>query len=150
MTLRSYSPSNVIVFVEGRAITTFDKVDVEYDDDRWSMSTSATGHTTRTRNESILGKISLDIPQTSIDTDSLMDVTSEQRVAGVVGLIPNKLTITIKDNWGQSMYTMTGGTLIKPQGSSFSKDPNNRTWEFSGLLDPESGFDTRGNTDEVD
>ncbi len=148
MELRSYSPSNVIVTIASASdgqgtIATFDKVDVEYNEERWGFETSATGHITRTRRESVLGKISIDVPQTSVDNDVIMDMSITQLVAGEVGPIPTKFTLSITDNWGQSMYTMTDATLVQPQGSSFSKDPNNRTWEFQGKLDVPA-FVTRG------
>ncbi len=148
MVVKSYSPSNVVVMMTGAAgtsdIVTFDKVDVEYNEDRWGFETSATGHTTRTRSESILGKITFDIPQTAVDNDSIMAQAIEQLAAGTIGSIPGKLTISVNDNWGGSIYNMTEATLVKPQGSNFSKDPNNRTWEFQGELAVNS-FDTKGN-----
>jgi len=144
MSLKSYSPKTVLVKINQR-ISTFTKVDVEYDEARWNFTTAATGEPTRTQNASKLGKITLSLPQTSEDNETLSALVDDVAYIGAddgATTIPATIQVTIEDLWGNSRYVMPKGTVLQRKGSSFGADPNDRDWEIQGDI---TVFETGGN-----
>lgn len=133
MTLKSYSPANMTISGDAQLITSWESVDVEYDDDRWKFSNAATGEVTRIRQESLLGTIRIVLPQTTTDNDSVNSLTTEQDSVGI-GPVPPTIALNLKDNWGNSVHTISEATLIKKPKAEFSKDPKDREWVFKGEL----------------
>lgn len=134
MTLKSYSPKNVTISGDASLITSWQSCTVEYQEDRWNFTEATTGEVTRSRHEGKLGTLTIVLPQTTTDNESVNSLVSEQD-AVEVGIIPPTIALTVKDNWGRSIHSIPQATLVKKPSCEFSADPSDREWMFRGELD---------------
>jgi len=127
MSTKTYDPSLVSVIIGGSIIKSWDIVKVGRDNDRWKMTEGTSGEVTRTKNTSLLGTVTLTLPQASSDNATL----SSFEVAG--SLIP----CMIMDKGGTSLHTMPEGTVIKIADAEYGKDATTREWIIKGeIIDP--------------
>lgn len=133
MTVKSYSPKNVVCTANASIIQAFNNVDVDLDEERWKFSAATTGQVTRTRNESRLGTITFTFPQTTSDNEVLDNMTTEHD-STTLGNPPAFVKIQIKDNWGKSLHTMPQATLVKKPKAEYGDDVTDREWQFKGEI----------------
>lgn len=127
MGVRTYDMNLVSVIIGGSIIKSWNTVKVARDNDRWSFSEGSTGEITRTRNSSLLGTITLTLPQASADNATL----SAFETAGT--LIP----CLIMDKGGPSIHTMPEGTVVKMPDAEYGKESGEREWTIKGeIIDP--------------
>ena len=139
MSVKSYSPKNAILTVNGQIVKSWKTVKIEFEDDSWEFDTATSdGETTRTRIENNLGKFTITLPQTSSDNDIINDL---EMAAAKSDTIPSFVEVQLKDNWGQSLHTMAEGTVSKRASGDYEKSATEREWIITGELDS----DIKGN-----
>lgn len=135
MAVKSYSPGNSILTINGIVVKSWKSVDVEYQDDSWEFDAATSdGEITRTRIESNLGKMTVVLPQASSDNDIIDDL---ERAAAISNAIPAFINIQLKDNWGRSVHTISEGTIAKRAKGTYEKSATTREWIVTGELDSE-------------
>lgn len=125
MATKTYDPSQVSVIVGGTIVTNWEKVSVEYDEEKWKFQAGSSGEVTRTKNSNPIGAINIELAQTSSDNAAFSGY------AGSDALIP----IVIQDGGGTSLHSMTEGTCVTVPTAEYAKDDaGTREWTFKGAL----------------
>jgi hypothetical protein len=127
MGVKTYDPSQVSVIIGGSIIKSWETVKAGRDNDRFKFTEGTSGEVTRTKNASLMGTITLTLPQASADNATL----SAFEVAGT--LIP----CMVVDKGGTSLHTMPEGTIVKVPDAEYGKDAGTREWIIKGeITDP--------------
>lgn len=127
MSVKTYDPSMVSVIIGGSIIKSWDSVKAGRTNPKWKHTEGTSGELTRTKNTSLLGAITLTLPQASADNA----VLSAFEVSGE--LIP----CMVVDKGGTSIHTMPEGTVIKMPDAEYGKDAGSREWVIEGeLIEP--------------
>jgi len=127
MGTKTYDPSLVSVIIGGSIIKSWEAVKAGRDNDKYKFTERTSREVTRTKNASLLGTITLTLPQASQDNATL----SAFEVAGA--LIP----CMIMDKGGTSLHTMPEGTVVKMPDAEYGKDSGSREWTIKGeLIEP--------------
>jgi len=132
MAVKSYSPKNAILTINGQIVKSWKTVKAEFDEDSWEFEASTSnGELSRARIENDLGKFTITLPQVSSDNDIIDDL---EKAAAVSDDIPAFVEVQLKDNWGQSLHTMAEGTVSKRASGSYEKSVTDREWIITGEL----------------
>jgi len=137
--VRTYSPKDVSVIVDGNIIEVFQSVTIDYDEDRISHEPSATGESTRVINANNLGTITIDVPNTSIDNAKLLDVYNDILSNYGSGKFAS---VRVIDKMGNSKHTMAQGSVTKVPSTAYEKNKSDYTWVIAGDID---NHEPRGN-----
>lgn len=124
--IATYDPNEVIISVLGVTVTGYADgsfVDLEYDEDAFSLVVGAGGETARVRSQNRSATITLTLMQTSPINDALSaahnaDLQSGNGV-GAFGL---------KDNRGTTNLGAQNCWIQKPSPVGFAKELQDRTW----------------------
>ena len=71
MAVKTYNPQEVSIIAGVIALSSWNQVVVEMDEDGWMFTSGTTGEATRTKNANLLGTFTITVPQTSADNDIL-------------------------------------------------------------------------------
>ena len=119
MAVKSYSPKNAILTINGQIVKSWKSVKAEFEEESWEFDTSTSnGEVSRARIENDLGKFTIVLPQVSSDNDIIDDL---EKAAAVSEGIHAFVEVQLKDNWGQSLHTMAEGTVSKRASGDFEK-----------------------------
>ena len=133
----TYSPADVIVTLEwdggSHIIGDFNEITVKLAENRVSHVASATGHVTRVINASNLGSCEISVPQVSASNGKLTD--AYEFVMKNYDQAQGFISITVKDNLGESLLSMVKASLVAPAEGKYAKESNNRDWTLEGHLD---------------
>lgn len=124
--VKTYSPGEVVVVVFGAIVSSWNEVTVVSDEDDFSFTPDTnSGEATRVENKSLLGTITVTLPQASADNGAL----SGLRLAKTLG------AVSILDKGGLSLHVMPKGTIVKAADAGYAKENGSREWAFRGNLD---------------
>jgi hypothetical protein len=125
-TTRTYAPKEVSVIVGGFNIKGKTSVSVEFREDRYTETTDIDGGITSTENAAWrLGDITLTMDQASTDNAILSGI----HLTGAV------VPVIVKDNSGNSIYTMAEGRIKKMPTAEFGAETAEREWIIAGNID---------------
>jgi len=140
--VRQYDPAEVLVTVDGQAITGFADgtfVETARNSDLFELTVGADGEATRTKSNDLSGRITITLQQTSPSNDILNDLATadEQSNQGVFGS-------QIRDNSGGTLASGQRSWIVKKPDAAFAKTTENRVWiiETNELV-----YDVRGNAE---
>lgn len=146
MSSKNYAPGAVVVNINGTQLVSWNNVNADYNEDRWTPSSATTGETTQTRNESKLGTITITLPQTSADNKVLDNLLAEQnKVAADAGSTtePDFVNVSVTDLWGKNLHDSSEARMVKKPKAEYGKEPTDKEWAFVGDLDnAKNGSDT--------
>lgn len=127
MSVKTYDPSLVSIIIGGSIIKSWNTVRVTRDNDRWKFSEGTSGEITRTKNASLLGTITIVLPQGSADNATL----SAYEAAGSL------IACAVLDKSGTSVHSMPEGTITKIPEAEYAEDATDREWVIKGeIVDP--------------
>lgn len=125
MATKTYDPSQVSLIVGGTIVTNWEKITVEYDEEKWKFGAGSSGEVYRTKNSNPIGTINVELAQTSSDNAAFSGY------AGSDALIP----IIVQDGGGTSLHSMTEATCVTVPSAEYAKDDaGTREWSFKGAL----------------
>jgi len=130
MTLGTYDPKQVATVFSGHLITGFAPgtfVNVEYNEDSFSLSVGAAGDACRAKSNNRSARVTVTLMQSSLSNTILSgfhnaDVNSP---AGD-GVAP----MLVKDASGTSLHSAENAWIVKPAPSEFAQEPSTREWVF--------------------
>lgn len=122
MSLKTYSPDDVSIVVGGFLVESWDECNMEFDEDKNTLSVGTSGEATRVKNLNDLATITLILPQTSADNLQINSLA----VADTV------LSLSIIDMGGTLVAIMPEGVIMKNAGFGFKKEDTPREWTFKG------------------
>lgn len=126
--LGTYNPDDVVlvlgaIIVTGYADGTF--VNVERNEDSFSLTVGSDGEACRARTNNRSGRITFTLGQWS-ESNALLAalVTLDEESPNGDGIVP----ALVKDNSGTSLHTAEKAWIVKPAASANSREPENREW----------------------
>jgi len=128
-TTKTYSPSEVSVIVGNDIIDVFNTVEIALAEDKITHSTASTGQSTRIINPSMLGTITLNLPQSAETNDKVLEYYEKIIEEYMFGEF---VSIEVKDKLGTSKYKIEKASIKKPSDSNFEKEDSDRSWVFEG------------------
>lgn len=125
--LKTYDPKAHSFIVGGRPITGWaeDFLEVERNEDAWTLMTGASGESTRAKNANKSGRFRITLLASSEDNDYLMGLLLADETTGN-GTVP----VYHKDNRGTTLNTAATAWIVKSPTQGFGKDGGTRTWEL--------------------
>lgn len=132
MAVKSYSPKNAILTINGQIAKSWKSVKAEFSEDSWEFDSAVSdGEVSRARIENDLGTFTVTLPQVSSDNDIIDDL---EKAAAASEDIPAFVEVQLKDNWGRSLHVMAEGTVSKRASGSYEKSVTDREWIITGEL----------------
>jgi hypothetical protein len=116
--MKTYSPEDVSVIVDGNILTRWVSVSVERDEDAYAFEPSTSGGGTRTKNSNKAGKFTIVLQQTSESNGPLSDLAESGDIFPVV----------IKDNSGTSKHSTAAGYMVKHAVAAYGKEIGEREY----------------------
>lgn len=126
MALKTYDFKQVAVIIGGRIITGFadgDAVQVERNEDAWSLQVGAEGEATRSKSNNRSGKITLSLQQAS-ESNAILSGFAKADELSNSGLVP----VLVKDNSGNSLYGAEQAWIVKSPAAALGMESGNREW----------------------
>lgn len=128
MAVKNYDPKNIAVIVAGTQLGGFTDgtfVNVERNEEMWTMKVGVDGIGTRSKTNNRSGKITVTLHQSSSFNDFLSGLANtDENTPGGSGGVP----VLIRDNSGTSLYTSATAWINKQAGAEFGKEVQNRVW----------------------
>lgn len=121
---KTYDPTQVSITLGITKLDNWDEVTVVFDEDAWTFTSGTQGEATRTKNSNRLGTITITLPQTSADNDTL----SAWYLSGL------NFPCDVRDNNGTSVGSMALATVVKMADLGFAKESGTREWMIKGKL----------------
>lgn len=126
MAVRTYNPKEVSVIVSGYIIGGFADgtfVNVERNNDSWTLSVGADGEGTRSKSSDRSGRITITLNQSSASNDvlSALELTDDATGTGTFAFL-------VKDNFGTSLFAADTAWIVKPAAAPYGKESDNREW----------------------
>lgn len=126
MALKTYDFKQVAVIVGGRIITGFsdgDAVQVERNEDAWSLQVGAEGEATRSKSNNRSGKVTLSLQQAS-ESNAILSGFAKSDELSNGGLFP----LLVKDNSGSSLYAAEQAWIVKSPAATLGMESAAREW----------------------
>lgn len=116
--MKTYSPEEGSLIVDGNIGEGWNSVKVARDEDSWTFEPSTSGGGTRTKNSNKAGKFTIVCQQTS----SFNGVLSDLHKSGDI------VSCSFRDNSGSDVHESEGGYVVKPAESEYAKEVGEREW----------------------
>jgi Protein of unknown function (DUF3277) len=123
-----YDPAQILMTFNGIPIVGYADgtfVEVERNEDSFTLLVGADGKGVRSRNQNRSGRIRFTLLQVSPSNDVLSQAAQADEVAGAgVG------ACQVKDNFGSTVVHAPNAWVLKPATVSFAKEAGTREWEI--------------------
>ena len=126
MSLRTYDPKQVAVIIAGQIISGFADgtfVNVERDEDTWSLQVGADVEATRAKSNNKSGTLTVTLQQGSPSNAVLAALATADELTNT-GIF----SFLIKDNSGNSLHLAETAYIQKPAGSEYGREAGTREW----------------------
>lgn len=147
MTINSYSPSDVDLFIDGYKVTAWEKISIKRDRETYTHISGIRGKNTRVRNYDKAVTITLSVLQTSETHDILSEIhrqdTLDNDTDETATTDNARLVITLKDRSGSSAFQTEDAYITGYPDLTFSQDFEDRVWVIRCLTS--STFRVGGN-----
>ena len=147
MTINTYSPSDVDLFIDGYKVTGWEKISIKRDRDSYTHIAGIRGKNTRVRNYDKAAIITLNVQQTSETHDILSEIHRQDTVDNETDETATtdnaRLEITLKDRSGTSAFQTQDAYITGYPDLTFSQDFEDRVWVIRCLTS--STFKIGGN-----
>lgn len=130
MTIRTYTPSDVLLLVNGVQIAGWETIKVSQTQPVAKIVRGIRGSVTRINNPDTSAVLTVDINQTSLSNDFLMNYVSKDRKSSN-GLTP--LQINLQQLSSQEYFYSDQGFIVQVPEISYSGDMGTRSWEIQCL-----------------
>lgn len=127
--LATYDPQLVIVTWGSSIVSGYadgEMVNVEYDEDAFTVKTGTQGDTVHIRSANLNGKATINLQQSSPLNDVLSNAAAADRIPGANVILP----FMVKDLNGRTVLAAPAARIQKVAASPYSNDSENRQWMF--------------------
>lgn len=140
----TYSPADVTISISGYTLTGILSVDLIWNSRPFTLHKGIRGTHTRVFNPDLAATIRLEVLQTSITNQVLMEILQQDRRN-----MSARLSMTVKDTGGLTQYQSSNCYIPAYPGVKLSNGFENRTWDIDVLTfqagqvggNPSDGFD---------
>lgn len=140
MDVLTYSPTQVVVTVNGYVIEGWSNISVSVNAPAYKQIRGIRGKNTRVKISDTSATVKITLQQTSIANDVFTLLSQEDRRFGT-----GRLELTVKDNSGTSLFASAYAYLEGIPESNFSASQTERTWT---LLCDSSDYYVGGNGEQ--
>ena len=132
MTINTYSPSDVDLFIDGYKVSAWEKISIKRDRESYTHISGIRGKNTRVRNYDKAATITLNVLQTSETHDILSEIHRQDTVDNETDETATtdnaRLVITLKDRSGTSAFQSEDAYIAGYPSLDFSQDFEDRVW----------------------
>ena len=126
MALKSYDPKSVSMIIGSHIVAEFEDgtfINVERNNDTWSIKKGASGETARAKSNDRSGIFTFTLMQTSLSNDFLSALAIADEVENS-GIVP----VVIKENGGTTVASAIEAWIRRPSAVEYSKTVGSRQW----------------------